>query len=99
MSVTPYVSFVTYGRNDGYTPSYMRRVTRATACLAAQLEKAGIDSEMAVTEGNPPPCRPLILDLLDLPASLQHVSVRGIVVPGKYHAPFAGVAERSIHPA
>ena len=99
MSATPYVSFVTYGRNDGYTPSYMRRVTRATACLATQLEKARIDSEIVFAEWNPPADRPLILDQLDLPASLQHVSVRGIIVPGQYHAPFAGAAERSIHPA
>ncbi len=99
MSATPYVSFVTYGRNDGYTPSYMRRVARATACLATQLEKARIDSEIVFAEWNPPADRALILDQLDLPASLQHVSVRGIIVPGQYHAPFAGAAERSIHPA
>ena len=37
MSATPYVSFVTYGRNDGYTPSYMRRVSRAASCLAFQV--------------------------------------------------------------
>lgn len=99
MIAAPYVSFVTYGRNDGYTPSYMRRVTRATACLAAQLEKAGVDSEIVFAEWNPPADRPLILDLLDLPTSLQHVSIRGIIVPGKYHAPYAGADERSIHPA
>ena len=99
MTAAPYVSFVTYGRNDGYTPSYMRRVTRATACLAGQLERAGIDSEIVFAEWNPPADRPLILDLLQVPASLQHVSIRGVVVPGKYHASFAGAAERSIHPA
>jgi hypothetical protein len=99
MSATPYVSFVTYGRNDGYTPSYMRRVTRAMACLAAQLEKAGIDSEIVFAEWNPPADRPLILDLFDLPNSLRHVSIRGIIVSKEHHARFAGAAERSIHPA
>jgi hypothetical protein len=99
MSATPYVSFVTYGRNDGYTSSYMRRVSRAISCLAAQLDKAGIDSEILFTEWNPPAGRPLVLDLLDLPGALKHVSVRGIVVPGDYHRSYTGAGERGFHPA
>src|SRR5688572_22747313 len=97
MSATPYVSFVTYGRNDGYTPSYVRRVNRAASCLASQLEKAGIDAELLFTEWNPAPDRPLLLDLLTLPRALRHVSVRGIVVPGNYHKAYAGAGERGFH--
>ncbi len=97
MSASPYVSFVTYGRNDGYTPSYTRRVTRATACLAGELERAGIDSEIVFMEWNPPADRALMLDLLEFPANLQHVTVRGFIVPGKYHQVFAGSREAGFH--
>ncbi len=97
MSKGPYVTFVTYGRNDGYTPSYARRVTRATACLAGQLERAGIDSEIVFMEWNPPAERTLMLDLFELPASLRHVTVRGFIVPPEYHRRFAGSGEAGFH--
>ena len=54
MSAIPYVSFVTYGRNDSYTPNYAQRVNRAATCLAGLLEHAGIDSEIVFMEWNPP---------------------------------------------
>ena len=97
MSSGPYVSFVTYGRNDGYTPGYARRVTRATACLASQLERAGIDSEIVFMEWNPPADRPLMLDLFEVPASLRHVTMRGFIVPPEYHRRFAGSGEAGFH--
>jgi len=97
MASGPYVSFVTFGRNDGYTPSYARRVTRATACLANQLERAGIDSEIVFMEWNPPTDQTLMLDLFQLPANLRHVTVRGFIVPPEYHRPFAGSGEAGFH--
>lgn len=97
MTATPYVSFVTYGRNDAYTPSYVRRVNRAMACLARQLESAGLDGEIIIADWNPPPGRPRLIDILDVPSRLRHVSVRGIVVEPEHHLAFAGAAERGIH--
>ena len=97
MSKGPYVSFVTYGRNDGYTPSYARRVSRATACLASQLERAGIDSEIVFMEWNPPADKTLMLDLFEFPAHFRHVTVRGYVVPEHYHQGFAGAGEAGFH--
>ena len=85
MTATPYVSFVTYGRNDAYTPSYVRRVNRAMACLARQLESAGIDGEIIVADWNPPAGRPHLIDVLDVPSRLRHVSIRGIVVEPEHH--------------
>ena len=79
MNTSPYISFVTWGRNDGYTPDYLRRVERATNYLAAQLDRAGVDSEIIIVEWNPPPDRPLLLDVLKLPGSLRHVTVRGFI--------------------
>ena len=97
MTATPYVSFVTYGRNDAYTPSYVRRVNRAMACLARQLESAGIDGEIIIADWNPPAGRPHLIDILDVPSRLRHVSIRGIVVEPEHHLAFAGAAERAIH--
>jgi hypothetical protein len=97
MTATPYVSFVTYGRNDGYTPSYINRVSRATTCLAHQLERAGIDAEIIIADWNPPADQPRLLDVLGVPSSLRHVNIRGIVVESEHHRSFAGAAERSIH--
>jgi len=97
MTAGPYVSFVTYGRNDGYTPGYVRRVSRATACLAGQLERAGIDAEIIIVDWNAPPDRPRLLDVVELPRMLRHVNVRGIVVDPKHHDRFAGARERGLH--
>ena len=97
MTATPYVSFVTYGRNDGYTPSYVSRVSRATACLARQLERARIDAEIIIADWNPPPDRPHLIDVLGTPSGLRHVSIRGIVVEPERHNAFVGAAERGIH--
>src|SRR5262249_59647672 len=96
MNTSPYVSFVTWGRNDGYTPDYLRRVDRATNCLASQLERAGVDSEIVIVEWNPVPGRPLLLDVLSLPRSLKHVTIRGFVVGPQYHRNHAGSQERGI---
>ena len=63
MNATPYTSFVTYGRNDSYTPSYIRRASRAMNYLAHQLERAGIDSEIVFVEWNPPADRQSLLDV------------------------------------
>src|SRR6185436_3018658 len=97
MSAAPYVSFVTYGRNDGYTPGYVRRVSRATACLAGQLERAGVDAEIIITDWNAPLDRPPLLDVVDLPRALRHVSIRGIIVDPEHHSRFAGARERGFH--
>lgn len=97
MTVQPYVSFVTWGRNDGYTPGYAERVSRATSFLAHQLDAAAVDSEIIVVEWNPAPGRPLLLDVLDVPHALRHVAIRGIVTGAQYHARLRGAHERGMH--
>jgi hypothetical protein len=99
MNTSPYVSFVTWGRNDGYTPDYLRRVNRATNCLATQLDRAGIDSEIIIVEWNPVPDRPLLLDVLKLPRSLDHVTIRGFIASSEYHRHHVGAEERGIQVA
>lgn len=95
--MAPYVSFVTWGRNDGYTGDYVRRVNRATSCLARQLDRAGVDSEIIITDWNPPSNRPLLLDVLELPKILEHVTIRGVVAGPQFHARMAGSHERGLH--
>jgi hypothetical protein len=97
MTATPYVSFVTYGRNDAYTPSYLHRVNRSMTCLAHQLEREAVDGEIIIADWNPPAGRPHLIDILDVPSSLRHVSIRGIIVEPEHHRSFAGAAERAIH--
>lgn len=96
MRPPPYVSFVTYGRNDGYTASYVRRVARATLCLARQLERARLNSEIVFAEWNPPRDRQMLIEILDLPRHLEHVSIRGVIVGPEHHRQLAGSEERSL---
>ena len=96
MSTEPYVTFVTWGRNDGYTRDYVRRVNRATNCLASQLNRASIDGEIIITEWNPVSGAPLLLDIIEVPRSLRHVAIRGVVVDPKYHARPRWSGERGI---
>jgi hypothetical protein len=96
-AAAPYVSFVTWGRNDGYTDDYLTRTARALTCLVRQLEAAGLASEIVVSEWNPPPERPLLVDSLDLPRLSPHVSIRGVVTDPRYHARFRGANQHGMH--
>lgn len=95
--MTPYVSFVTWGRNDSYTPEYTQRASRAVSFLAKQLEAAKLDSEIVFVEWNPVAGKGMLMDELGVPSSLRHVSIRGIVVDARYHARYLGSNERGIH--
>ncbi len=95
--MSPYVSFVSWGRNDGYTQAYAERARRAVSVLAQQLEAARLDSEIIFVEWNPVPGEPMLIDAFDVPASLRFVSVRGVVVGRQYHEGFEGAVERAIH--
>lgn len=97
--MSPYVSFVSWGRNDGYTPAYAQRARRAVSVLAQQLEAARLESEIIFVEWNPVPGQPMLIDAFDVPSSPRFVSVRGVVVGSQYHQGFEGAAERGIHSA
>ncbi len=97
MSTKPYVSFVTWARNDGYTKDYLQRVTRATTFLANQLERAHVRAEIVITEWNPPSGSALLSEALKVPSHLDHVSIRSFVVDQKFHTGFAGSDERPLH--
>jgi len=79
----PLISIITYGRNDGYAPSYAKKVNRATTVLAGQLERAGIDAEIVFSEWNPPADRPPIKAAIDWG---KHLGVKIVTVPGHIDA-------------
>lgn len=95
----PFVSVITYGRNDAYAPNYAKKVGRATKVLANQLEGAGIDAEILFLEWNPPIDRPKLFDKFATPGRMRHVSIRCFVVGSKHHMGFVGAGERGFQGA
>jgi len=91
----PFISVITYGRNDGYAPSYAKKVSRAATVLASQLERAGVDAEILFAEWNPPSDGPKLLDLFETPVRMKHVSIRGFVVGREHHVGLVGAQERA----
>ena len=94
----PYLTLVGWTRNDGYTANYVERTRHAVGFLLGQLERHRLPSELVVVEWNPPPDRPLMAELLGLPAALQHVTVRFITVSADYHRSYRGWQQRGIVP-
>lgn len=93
----PYLSFVTWGRNDGYTADYLSHTSKAMRCLIGQLEDVHLNAEIVVSEWNPFPGRPLLVDALDLPKTSPHVSVVGVVADAKYHQRFKAANDFGMH--
>ncbi len=93
----PHVSFVTFGRNDDYTPDFAQRFEKVVSTLAAQLDRARVESEIVIVEWNPPAGRPLLLDLLAGQQRHDFVSIKGYVVGANFHAGFEGSQERGMH--
>ncbi|MCW5734326.1 MAG: hypothetical protein KIS73_09375 [Enhydrobacter sp.] len=94
---SPFISVITYGRNDAYAPSYAKKVGRATNLLARQLEGAGIDSEILLVEWNPAPGRPGLFDMFETRDRLHHVGIRRFTIDGEHHKRFLGAEEGGFH--
>lgn len=99
MNAQPYVTFVSYFRNDGYTGDFDLRVRRATRFLVRQLQRASLESELILVEWNPPAGKPLLIDSLGPLPSGGCVQVRGIVVGNEHHLKFRGSQEWGMNPA
>ena len=95
----PYVTFVSYFRNDRYTSDFDARVKRATHFLVRQLQRAAIPAELILVEWNPPAEQPLIIESLGTLPTGDCVQVRGIVVGREHHEKFAGAQEWGMNPA
>jgi hypothetical protein len=99
VNAQPYVTFVSYFRNDSYTSDFDLRVRRATHFLVRQLQRSGLDSELILVEWNPPPDRPLIIESLGALPQGGHVQVRGVLVGKEHHEKFRGSHEWGMNPA
>jgi len=87
MGSVPYISIVGWVRNDGYMDGYLPRIRHAIRVLVSQLQRHRVPSEVIVVEWNPPVDRPLIADLLGDLGDGGCVTVRFVVVDGRYHKP------------
>jgi hypothetical protein len=99
VNAEPYVTFVSYFRNDNYTSDFVLRVRRATRFLVGQLQRASLESEVILVEWNPPPGRPLIVESLGTLPQGGNVRVRAIIVGKEHHQPFVGSQEWGMNPA
>lgn len=94
----PYVSFVTYSRNDDYAGG-LRKLHWSTRYLGEQCDEAGLTAESIIVEWNPPADRDaLALALSDLPPR-RNMSVRVITVPPQIHSRYAHSNSRPLHAA
>ena len=99
VNAEPYVSFVSYFRNDNYTSDFVLRVKRATRFLVGQLQRAALESEVILVEWNPPSDRPLIVESLGALPQGGNVRVRAIIVGNEHHQKFVGSQEWGMNPA
>jgi hypothetical protein len=99
VNARPYVSFVSYFRNDSYTSDFELRVRRATSFLVHQLQRAAIESELILVEWNPPSDQPLIIESLGSLPQGGCVQIRGIIVGEEHHHKFIGSREWGMNPA
>jgi hypothetical protein len=94
----PYVSFVTYSRNDDYAGG-LRKLHWSTRYLGEQCDEAGLAAESVIVEWNPPAERISLAEALsDLPAR-RNLRVRVITVPTQVHSRYAHAGTRPLHAA
>jgi hypothetical protein len=74
-SMRPYLTLVTFVRNDDYTNDYLVRVRRAWSFLISQIERHRLEAEIVIVEWNPPGGRPLVSELLECPPDGGYVLV------------------------
>ncbi|UYN97354.1 MAG: hypothetical protein KIT25_10630 [Enhydrobacter sp.] len=97
MTSVPYLSVIGWVRNDGYTDGYVERIRRATGFLVNQLNRHHVPAEIVVVEWNPPPDRPLMADALAGLDAGGYVSVRVVIVDGRFHRPLIGSTLKGMH--
>jgi hypothetical protein len=97
MTSVPYLSVIGWVRNDGYMDGYAERIRRAIRFLITQLNRHKVPSEIVLVDWNPPSDRPLMADVLGELNDGGYVSVRFIIVDGRYHRPLIGSEFKGMH--
>lgn len=72
-------------RNDNHGENFFKRMQTSIDCLLIQLEKYKIDSELLLTDWNPPADKPRLKDAIKWPKNLNYCSVRIIEVDPSIH--------------
>lgn len=81
MNSRPYLSIVTYSRNDDYYQGEIsKQMQMALNSLIDQVKRFKLRAELIIVDWSPPADRPLLKDALSLPDNLGPLTVRFIVV-------------------
>lgn len=83
---SPYLSIVTYSRNDNHGENMPKRMQATLTSVIMQLERYKLESEIILVDYNPPPGKPLLKDVLSLPVKTKYCSLRTIIVPSSIHS-------------
>ena len=94
----PYVSFVTYSRNDDYAGG-LRKLHWSTRYLAEQCDEAGLTAESVIVEWNPPADRESLAEALSNLPRRSNLKIRVITVPPHIHSRYAHSSSRPLHAA
>ncbi len=94
----PYVSFITYSRNDDYAGG-LRKLHWSTRYLGEQCDEAGLAAESVIVEWNPPADRESLADALSNLPARRNLTVRVITVPPHVHSRYARSGSRPLHAA
>lgn len=97
MTNTPYLSIVSFARNDAYTSTYRLRADRSLQFLVRQLERHRVPTEIVIVEWNPPVDKTLLADELSAPPNSDYITLRYVTVDGQHHKKFEGWENRAIH--
>jgi len=81
----PYISVIMAARNDNYQGDALIRLQMVITSLICQAKKYNLRAELIMIDWNPPPEKPLLKDVLCLPADLGPLVIRFIVVPPAIH--------------
>ncbi len=81
----PYLSIVTFSRNDDYSGNSLRRMQVSLDGRLEQLEGYRVESEIIIVDWNPPADKPLLKDVLKFPNETRCCTIRIIVVPSSIH--------------
>lgn len=93
---TPYISFVTYARNDDYAGG-RSKLYWSVRYLAEQCDDFGLSAELVLVDWNPPRDQPALAQFIaDIPPS-SRLALRVITVPGTVHVRFKHHELRPIH--
>jgi hypothetical protein len=84
--MTPFVSIVLTGRNDGYGGDFVKRFLATLSFNHRELQSRGIPHEFVLVEWAPPAGKPLLADLVDerCPGSTA-AALHSVVVDAAYH--------------